>query len=383
MLVQARWFDGLSSKAQPVMVGLQPTPQGPSLVLHPLSAPGAAPTVFPCDQVGWPEAWTERRPPPRVVVDLQGHGSLEIDAVADWRAALAAAGARPGIAQRMQTRWPVLLGVALAAAIGLTLFYRYGTPWAATQLTRWVPLGWETSVADNVLTEMDDGTLKPSKLPPERQAQLQARFNALVQQTPAALQRYPGYRPALSLEFRAGMGANAFALPGGKVVMTDGIVKAAADKGLSDDALVGVLAHEIGHVVHRHTTRMVVEQGVLNVGLGLALGDVSGIVSTGASVLTGLAYSRSHEREADCYALALMRHTALPTAPMGQLLLAIARDEEEDDKKKKDAPGKPQDSAHPERKDAGEHPVWSLLSSHPDTAARARELAQGHASHCS
>ena len=259
-LVPGRWFDGQSSKARPVVVSLRPTPQGPSLVLHPLSQPGAEPVVFAWKQVGWPEAWNERKPQPRVVVDLRDHGSVEIDAVAEWRAALAAAGERPGIAQRMQTRWPVLLGVTAAAVIGLTLFYRYGTPWAATQLTRFVPISWETSVAENVLQQMDNGTLKPSKLPSARQDQLKARFDALVQQTPPGLQRYSGYRPPLSLEFRSGMGANAFALPGGKIVMTDGIVKAAADKGLPDDALVGVLAHEIGHVVHRHTTRMVVEK---------------------------------------------------------------------------------------------------------------------------
>jgi hypothetical protein len=123
-LIPGRWFDGLSSKAQPVMVGLRPTPQGPSLVIHPLSQPGAAPTVLTWSQVGWPEAWNDRRPPMRVVVDLNDHGSLEIDAVAEWRAALAAGGDRPGIAQRMQTRWTVLLGVMAAAAIGLTLFYR-------------------------------------------------------------------------------------------------------------------------------------------------------------------------------------------------------------------------------------------------------------------
>lgn len=412
-LVPARWFDGQSSKARPVMVSLRPTHQGPSLVLHPLSQPGAEPTVFIWKNVGWPEAWNERKPQPRVVVDLRDHGSVEIDAVADWRAALAAAGERPGIAQRMQTRWPVLLGVTVAAVIGLTLFYRYGTPWAATQLTRFVPVGWETSIADNVLKQMDDGTLKPSKLSKERQDQLKARFDMLVQQAPSTSHRYAGYRPPLSLEFRSGMGANAFALPGGKIVMTDGIVKAAAEKGLPDDALVGVLAHEIGHVVHRHTTRMVVEQGVLNVGLGLALGDVSAIVSTGASVLTGLAYSRSHEREADCYAIALMRHNALPTAPMGKLLLAIARDEEaaEDKKQKKndkdsakptagqtaDAVGAASDPAAPgsapasppapdskgqARAELEAHPVWSLLSSHPDTVRRATELEQGHAPHC-
>ena len=410
-LLPGRWFDGLSSKAQPVMVGLLPTPQGPSLALHPLSQPGAAPSVFGYQQVGWPEAWNERRPQTRVVVDLRDHGSLEIDAVAAWRAALAAAGDRPGIAQRMQTRWPMLLGVAVASVVGLTLFYRYGTPWAATQLTRFVPLGWETSVADNALTQMDDGTLKPSKLPRERQDQLKARFDALAQQAPTALRRYPQYRPQLSLEFRSGMGANAFALPGGKIVMTDGIVKAATDKGLSDDALVGVLAHEMGHVVYRHTTRMVVEQGVLNMGMGLALGDVSGVVSTGASVLTGLAYSRNHEREADCYAIALMRHAALPTAPMGQLLLAIAHDEENEDKEaaRKDAAanspapasrsaaasappgshdkeqGKSKGTAKSKGKSRAEmegHPVWSLLSSHPETVQRATALEQGLSPHC-
>ena len=94
-----------------------------------------------------------------------------------------------------------------------------------------------------------------------------------------------------------------------------------AQQGLGDDALVGVLAHEIGHVMHRHTTRMIVEQGVLNVGLGLALGDVSMLVSTGSSLLTGLAYRRGHETEADCFAAALMRKAQLPTVPMADLLL--------------------------------------------------------------
>ncbi|WP_342721397.1 M48 family metallopeptidase [Acidovorax sp. FHTAMBA] len=402
-LVPGRWFDGHSSKARPVMVSLLPTPQGPSLTLHPLAQAGAEPVVFAWKDVVWPEAWNERRPQVRVVVDLRDHGSLEIDAVTQWRAALAAAGERPGIAQRMQTRWPVLLGVAAAAVVGLTLFYRYGTPWAATRITRFVPLTWETSVAENVLQQMDDGTLKPSKLPPERQAQLKARFETLVQHTSATLHRYPGYKPPLTLEFRSGMGANAFALPGGKVVMTDGIVKAAAEKGLPDDALVGVLAHEIGHVVYRHTTRMVVEQGVLNMGLGLALGDVSAIVSTGASVLTGLAYSRNHEREADCYAIALMGQAALPTAPMGKLLLAIAKDEADDEevekgaRKKEDKAGQNSaattagepaaSSPEPSRgrqtkQEEVPHPAWSLLSSHPDTVARAGELERGHAPHC-
>lgn len=389
-LVPGRWFDGLSSQARPVLVGLQPTPKGPSLALHPLSQPDATPTVFTWGEVGWPEAWSERRPQQRVVVDLRDQGSLEIDAVAQWHEALAAAGGRPSLAERMQTRWPVLLGVTAVAIVGLTLFYRYGTPWAATELTRFVPVSWEASVASNVLTQMDKGTLKPSKLTKERQAQLQARFDTLVRQVPTGLQRYPGYRPTYTLSFRSGMGANAFALPGGTVVMTDGLAKAAEKQGLDDDALIGVLAHEIGHVAQRHTTRMIVQQGVLQMGMGLALGDVSGIVATGASVLTGLAYSRNHEREADCFAIALMGHAKLPTAPMGKLLLAIAKDEDDEEKaeKKKAATAAKEGASAPAETTASRKdpealgPVWSLLSSHPDTVERAKELEQGHALHC-
>lgn len=235
---------------------------------------------------------------------------------------------------------------------------------------------------------------------------------------PAAPQRYAGYAPTLRLEFRRGMGANAFALPGGTVVITDGLAETASRRGLGDDALAGVLAHEIGHVVYRHTTRTVVEQGVLNIGLGLALGDVSSLLSTGGALVTGLAYSRAHEREADCYALELMGHAHLPTAPMADLLLAIAQEQREaprrgkapagdrtkDGREEKDdadgaanqggegstaakpsaAPGSaPAARETPEARKGSGDSVWmGLLATHPGTEQRAAELRAGHAPHC-
>ena len=124
---------------------------------------------------------------------------------------------------------------------------------------------------------------------------------------------------------------------------------------LGDEALLGVLAHEMGHVMHRHTTRLVVEQGVLNVGLGLALGDVSWLVSMGGSLLTGLSYRRGHESEADCFAAALMARTGSHTQPMADLLLKM-------------------DSAAK----AGERGGWmDFLSSHPATPQRAEILRRG------
>lgn len=365
-LIPARWFDGLSSHAQKVLVSLQPGPKGPALLLHMLTPASGEPHRFRHEQVGWPEAWSAGKVQRTVIVDLREAGSLEIDEVAPWSAMLAAAGARAPLAQRMQTRWRVFLAVLAVAAIGLWAFYRYGTPWVATQLTRQVPLSWETSLAQRALQQLDGGYLKPSKLLAERQAQLRQRFDALAGGIDPGLQRYPGYAPKLTLAFRFGIGANAFALPGGTVVMTDGLVEAAAKRGLGDDALVGVLAHEIGHVMHRHTTRMVVEQGVLNAGLGLALGDVSSVMSMGGALLTGLAYRRSHETEADCFAVALMQKAQLPTAPMAELLLGIDATREGKRKAKNEA----------------DNGFASLLSSHPDTRIRAERLKQEQAPGC-
>eukprot|EP01034_Spumella_vulgaris_P008904 gene8904-11311_t len=124
-------------------------------------------------------------------VDLREHGSLEIDDGAAWHAALQAAGTRAPLAQQMQTRWTVFVAVLAVAALLLGAFYRWGTPWAATQLTRHVPTAWETSLAERAMQQLDDSYLKPSKLPPERQAALKAGFDALAAGISPALRRYP------------------------------------------------------------------------------------------------------------------------------------------------------------------------------------------------
>ena len=364
----ARWFDGRSARARPAELRLLPAPDGPGLHLRALD--GAGETLrLAHRQVGWPERWSATRPPSRVLLDLGAHGSLQIDDVPAWQAAVARAGHRPSLAERMQTRWPVLLGVLLLVAVGLGAFHRWGTPWLAAQLTRQVPLGWEQRLSGQALARLDERLLKPSRLAPARQVELRAGFDRLAGQIDPRLRRYRGYAPPFELQFRAGMPANAFALPGGTIVLTDDMVEQAArlPAGAGDTALLGVLAHEMGHVLHRHGTRMVVEQGVLQVGLGLALGDVSTLLSSGASLLTGLAYQRGHERESDCFAIALMRQAGLGTAPMADLLGGIEAGGAA-------APG-PAASAPKPAAQPGRRADW--FSTHPDTAGRAERLRAG------
>ncbi|RZL64818.1 MAG: M48 family metallopeptidase [Variovorax sp.] len=388
-LLRARWFDGLRSQPRPVLVVLVPGPRGPSLQLHPLDADGGPVRSFAHDAIGWPEAWNARRAQARVVVDLRDAGSLEIDDGAQWHALREAAGGRPGIAQRMQTHLRVFVVVLLAAVLGLWAFYRYGTPWAAAQLAGHVPLGWEQGLSAQAMDELDRSYLQPSKLAPERQAELQAAFRTLVQQAGPDLARYPHYAPVMTLSFRSGIGPNAFALPGGTMVMTDALVEASSLAKTGDDALLGVLAHEMGHVVHRHGTRLVVEQGVLNVGLGLALGDVSSLISMGSTLLTSMAYRRSHETEADCFAVRLMQKAGRPIAPMADLLLTIdgpdgdAHEGPDHGKKngEKDQNGEKRGGKATEgTTDASA--LASLLSSHPATAERAQRMKAGTVAGC-
>jgi Zn-dependent protease with chaperone function len=225
-------------------------------------------------------------------------------------------------------------------------------------------------LANQAMAQIDAHYLKPSELSAARQAELRAQLAQMMTRLGPSLKRYPSYAPRYVLNFRRGAGPNAFALPGGTLVMTDELVALAAKNGLGDDALLGVLAHEIGHVEHRHGTRLVVEQGVLNVGLGLALGDVSSMVSMTGTLLTGLAYRRRHEAEADCFALAFMAQAQRPTAPMGELLLALSASA-------RDAKGSTPTRG---KEESGLMQEW--LSTHPATPARAEQLVSGQARGC-
>lgn len=89
---------------------------------------------------------------------------------------------------------------------------------------------------------------------------------------------------------------NAFAAPGGVVVVHAGLIRSAD----STEEIAGVLAHEIAHVELRHSLKTMVKGMGLRALVALALGDFSGTaVAEAAKNLTELGFSRDAEREAD------------------------------------------------------------------------------------
>jgi predicted Zn-dependent protease len=92
------------------------------------------------------------------------------------------------------------------------------------------------------------------------------------------------------------LGANAFALPDGTIVITDELV-ALLDG--HDDTLLGVFGHEYGHVHRRDGMRALARLALVSMATGVALGDFSTVLAGVPALLAQLGYSRDAEREAD------------------------------------------------------------------------------------
>jgi predicted Zn-dependent protease len=102
------------------------------------------------------------------------------------------------------------------------------------------------------------------------------------------------------------VGPNAFALPGNFVVLTDELVILV---GGDVDAILGVLAHELGHLKHQHGLRSVAQALALTAVGSALIGDYSSTLAAIPATLGHLNYSRQFETEADVYS-----HTMLCAA---------------------------------------------------------------------
>ncbi|MFN3590683.1 MAG: M48 family metallopeptidase [Thermaurantiacus sp.] len=100
--------------------------------------------------------------------------------------------------------------------------------------------------------------------------------------------------------------ANALAAPGGQVVLTRGLLETAD----GPDEVAGVLAHELGHIAHRHMNKALLRA----FGMSLLLSSVGGNAGAMADSLLTNALSRDDEREADAYALTTLERAGVSAA---------------------------------------------------------------------
>jgi predicted Zn-dependent protease len=195
------------------------------------------------------------------------------------------------------------LAVLLVAALFWAIVDR-ALPFAAAKVAEHIPLEAEAILGREALAGMEQFWLQPSQLAPQERAALAAKLESL-----AAL---AGDAPAYRLEFRSSpvIGANAFALPSGIIVLTDELVKLAQ----ADAEVLAVLAHELGHVRHRHVMRRLLEGSAIALLVAGVTGDVASATSLAAAAPTLVLqtkFSRDNEREADAYAIGLLRKAGI------------------------------------------------------------------------
>jgi predicted Zn-dependent protease len=220
--------------------------------------------------------------------------------------------AAPAIAQhlhnpswrRARARW------TFCAALGVVLLivglYRWGIPGMAAVATPYVPLAWEETLGQRVIEHL---------APEARQCRDPDRLRKLnhVVQALAATRPTSPYRIRISVVDDPEI--NAFAAPGGQVVILRGLL----EQTDSPEQLAGVLSHELQHVYQRHSTRAILEQTATSFILTAVSGDLSGGLAwglEGARSVGSLHYSRAHETEADIEGLRMMQAARLNPAAM-------------------------------------------------------------------
>lgn len=117
---------------------------------------------------------------------------------------------------------------------------------------------------------------------------------------------------------------NAFAAPGGYLMLNKGLLKATQ----SPDAVAGILAHEMGHVIERHSTEGIVRVAGLALMVQLLLGDPSGVLGIGVAtgeLLLSLAYNREDEAQADSIAVAILAATGIDSAGLAGFLESLSK----------------------------------------------------------
>ena len=200
----------------------------------------------------------------------------------------------------------IAMFAALAVLVVTAAYYFWGIPALAALAAPRVPVAWEESLGRSVAAQI---------APPDQVCTDPPRQQALD----AVLARLIGAARPSPYKFRVVVvdrpDVNALALPGGTIVVFRGLL----EETTSPEALAGVLAHEIEHVLHHHTTRAIIQHTSTGLLLAALTGDMTGPLVYGlesARILGQLQYSRLAEEEADRQGMRLLLRAHVAPGPV-------------------------------------------------------------------
>lgn len=241
----------------------------------------------------------------------------------------------------------IIFSVIFVLALGFAVI-KWGVPSASKMIAFQLPENTLNRIGGQAEEYLEKYT-EVTQLPQIRQDQIRAQYLKLVAEN----------KPA-TLKFRGGgeLGANALALPNNTIILTDELV----DLAKNDDELIGVLAHEQGHLLYRHSLQQALSSLGFSVLYIAITGDSSDLMTTLPIALVSAGYSRKFERQSDLYALELMHRKQLATSNFANFLQRMSEKAEEDE----------------------DQAVWLKgLSSHPATKERIKMVRDFQLEHSS
>jgi len=205
---------------------------------------------------------------------------------------------QPGLAKQLRaaersrrsTPKPVMAGLFLLGLFfaGLVLLWTQKDS-IAEYIANKIPVEWETKFGDQVFSSFEsEGKMLTNSVWDLPVSNITTRLLQTVEKS--------GYE--FKFHIMSDTNVNAFAIPGGHVVILTGLLESAE----TAEEVAGVLAHEIAHVTRRHSLRNIIKSAGLIVTLQALIGDASGLfgLATEASrYLLQQKFSRDFEREAD------------------------------------------------------------------------------------
>lgn len=207
----------------------------------------------------------------------------------------------------------IIVGWSLAAALSIVGVVLFGVPLAADRLAPLVPEPIERRIGD--AAELQIGSIFGRRVCANPAGQ--AAFTKLL----TRLRETAGLDANVKSTVLQSELPNAFALPGGKVLVLSKLL----DRAESVDEVAGVLAHELGHLRHHDSMRGLIYNGGTSFLVGLLFGDVTGssaVLFASRSVIQA-SYSRDAETAADTFSIDTMHALGRSPKPAAELMFRI------------------------------------------------------------
>jgi len=277
------------------------------------------------------------------------HALLKTPTLAGHPAVQAVSGAR---VRQHSLLWASVVGVlALLVVAGFLLYSSLDAMSAA--VARRIPAEWEQKLGQSVMAQY---RLQHELLDEKETTALLGPLTAPLAAAMAD-KRHP-----LHFHIVNDPAINAFALPGGYIVVNSGLILRASRAG----ELQGVLGHEISHVTGQHGLRAVIRSTGVYVMAQTLIGDASGLLAALANagpLLLNQKYSRDFEREADVEGYALLKRAQVDPRGMTDFFRTILEEEKKQLEKIED-----------EKARAALDTAMIYFGSHPETEERIANL---------